>query len=137
MYSVTATATATGAATPATFTETNAAPTVFVFYVNGLENASANNQGVGYYAIAGAVAFDLSGVAFPDQNGNCGVQDYNDGYAITSPTGGDNISATGRSSFDMSCASVKIAQQKISGMAKRFLLRFIVISPFRLMAELL
>jgi hypothetical protein len=71
-----------------------------VYYLNGLENANANDSGVGYYAVAGTVTFDLSGNAFPDANGNCGEQDYNDGYAIMSagePTTPDTITATGSS----------------------------------------
>jgi hypothetical protein len=59
-----------------------------VFYVNGLE---AINSGPNYYAIAGAISFDV--------NGNIlgGVQDYNDGNGITSPQtepGGDQIAPT-------------------------------------------
>jgi hypothetical protein len=83
--SYTVTATVTGATTPATFTLTNVPPSVFVFYVNGLE---AINSGPNYYAIAGAISFDV--------NGNIlgGVQDYNDGYGITSPSGGDTIAPT-------------------------------------------
>ncbi|SPF50045.1 exported hypothetical protein [Candidatus Sulfotelmatobacter kueseliae] len=95
-YSVTATA--TGATTPASFSLTNAPPSVFTFYVSGLEAINeAAFGGPNYYALAGAVAFDVSGNTFPDANGNCGEQDYNDGDGITSPTTGDTIAATGSS----------------------------------------
>jgi len=90
----TVTATATGATTPASFSLTNAPPSVFTYYVSGLENIN----GPEYYAVAGAVAFDLSGVPFPDANGNCGEQDYNDGDAAVSspgePTTPDTIAAS-------------------------------------------
>jgi hypothetical protein len=87
------TASVSGATTSAQFSETNAAPSVFVFYVSGLENG---NLGVynepNYYAIAGAVGFDLSG------NLLGGEQDYNDGVGFTSPEPTpDTIMATGSS----------------------------------------
>jgi len=95
-YSVTAAA--TGATATASFTESNAAQMrasrVFVFYVNGLENSPAYGPGPVYYAIAGAVGFDLSG------NILGGEQDYNDGSGFTSPgepTTPDVISPTGSS----------------------------------------
>jgi hypothetical protein len=87
-YSVTATA--TGASAPASFSLTNAPPSVFTFYVSGAEEI---NDGPNYYAVAGAVAFDMSGATFPDANGNCGEQDYNDGIGLTSVAGGDTIAA--------------------------------------------
>jgi hypothetical protein len=78
------TASASGATTSATFGETNAPPSVFVFYASGLEAPNTGNtQTLSYYAVAGAVAFDLSGNPFPDANGNCGEEDYNDGHGIT------------------------------------------------------
>jgi hypothetical protein len=67
---------------------------VFVFYVNGLENSPAYGPGPVYYAIAGAVGFDLSG------NILGGEQDYNDGSGFTSPgepKTPDVISPTGSS----------------------------------------
>jgi len=84
----TVTAAAKGATAPASFAESNLAPRVFVFYVNGLENNAFD--GPVYYGIAGAVGFDL--------NGNIvgGEQDYNDaqnGYISPAET----ISATGSS----------------------------------------
>ena len=85
-YSVTAAA--TGATATASFTEGNTAPSVFVFYVNGLENSATD--GPVYYGIAGAVGFDLSG------NVLGGEQDYNDGQnGFMSPA--DTITATGSS----------------------------------------
>jgi hypothetical protein len=85
-YSVTAAA--TGATATASFTESNTAPRVFVFYVNGLENSAS--EGPVYYGVAGAVGFDLSG------NVLGGEQDYNDGQnGFTSPV--DTITATGSS----------------------------------------
>ena len=91
-YSVTVAA--TGATATASFTEGNTAPRVFVFYVNGLENSPAYGPGPVYYAIAGAVGFDLSG------NILGGEQDYNDGSGFTSPgepKTPDVISPTGSS----------------------------------------
>ncbi len=97
-YSVTAAA--AGATATASFTESNTAQKqaaiVFVFYVNGLEGNPAFPPGLGpvYYAIAGAVGFDLSG------NVIGGEQDYNDGNGFTSPgepTTPDVISPTGSS----------------------------------------
>jgi len=85
-YSVTAAA--TGATATASFTESNTAPRVFVFYVNGLENSAS--EGPVYYGVAGAVGFDLSG------NVLGGEQDYNDGQnGVTSPA--YTITATGSS----------------------------------------
>ena len=69
----------TGATTTAGFTESNTAPRVLVFYVNGLEDSAAYGPGPVYYAIAGAVGFDLSG------NVIGGEQDYNDASGLTSP----------------------------------------------------
>jgi len=95
-YSVTASATG---ATSASFSETNAPPTVFTFYVRGLENNAT--FGPVYYGIVGAVAFDSTGKVFPDASGNCGEQDYNDGGGTaTTPygvTANDPILATGSS----------------------------------------
>ena len=97
-YSVTAAA--AGATATASFTESNTAqkkaPIVFVFYVNGLEGNPNFPPGNGpvYYAIAGAVGFDLNG------NVIGGEQDYNDGNGFTSPlepTTPDVISPTGSS----------------------------------------
>ena len=97
-YSVTAAA--AGSTATASFTESNTAqtkaPIVFVFYVNGLEGNPDFPPGRGpvYYAIAGAVGFDLSG------NVVGGEQDYNDGNGFTSPlepTTPDVISPTGSS----------------------------------------
>jgi hypothetical protein len=76
-YSVTAAA--TGATAAASFTESNTAPRVFVFYVNGLENSPVYGPGPVYYAVAGAVGLDSSGKILG------GEQDYNDGGAFTSP----------------------------------------------------
>ncbi|MGA2417614.1 MAG: hypothetical protein ABSF59_24465 [Candidatus Sulfotelmatobacter sp.] len=76
-YSVTAAA--TGATATASFTEGNTAPRVFVFYVNGTEISPQFGPGPVYYAIAGAVGFDLSGKILG------GEQDYNDGNGFTSP----------------------------------------------------
>ena len=85
-YSVTAAA--TGATATASFTESNTAPRVFVFNVNGLENSATD--GPVYYGVAGAVGFDLNG------NVLGGEQDYNDGQnGFTSPA--DTITATGSS----------------------------------------
>ncbi len=91
-YSVTAAA--TGATATASFTEGNTAPRVFVFYVNGTEISPQFGPGPAYYAIAGAVGFDLSGKILG------GEQDYNDGSGFTSPgepTTPDVISPTGSS----------------------------------------
>ncbi len=90
-YSVTAAV--KGVAT-ASFTESNTAPRVFVFYVNGLENSAAYGPGPVYYAVAGAVGFDLNG------NVLGGEQDYNDASGLTSPgepTTPDVINPTGSS----------------------------------------
>jgi hypothetical protein len=76
-YSVTAAA--TGVTAPASFTESNTAPRVFVFYVNGTEISPQFGPGPVYCAIAGAVGFDLSGKILG------GEQDYNDGNGFTSP----------------------------------------------------
>lgn len=77
-YSVTATA--PGVTAAATYTETNTAPRVLVFYVNGLESSPAYGPGPVYYAIVGAVGFDSSGKILG------GEQDYNDGGgAFASP----------------------------------------------------
>jgi hypothetical protein len=87
-YSVSASASSTASTT---FSLTNQAPSVFVYSVNGLEEI---NDGPNYYAIAGAVSFDLSG------NVLGGEQDYNDGNGNTSPgepTTPDTITATGSS----------------------------------------
>ena len=85
-YSVTAAA--TGATAIASFTESNTAPRVFVFYVNGLENSATD--GPVYYGVAGAVGFDLNG------NVLGGEQDYNDGQnGFASPA--NTIAATGSS----------------------------------------
>ncbi len=85
-YSVTAAA--TGATAIASFAESNTAPRVFVFYVNGLENSATD--GPVYYGVAGAVGFDLSG------NVLGGEQDYNDGQnGFTTPA--NTIAATGSS----------------------------------------
>ncbi len=87
-YSVTAAATAMEITATAVFTESNTAPRVFVFYVNGLENSATD--GPVYYGIAGAVGFDLSG------NVLGGEQDYNDGQnGFMSPA--YTIAATGSS----------------------------------------
>src|SRR6202167_13665 len=78
-YPVTPTATATGITATASFAEGNTAPRVLVFYVNGLENSPNYGPGPVYYAVAGAVGFDLSGKILG------GEQDYNDGSGFTSP----------------------------------------------------
>jgi len=91
-YSVTAAV--TGATAAASFTESNTAPRVFVFYVNGLENSPNYGPGPVYYAVAGALGFDLSGKILG------GEQDYNDGSGFTSPgepTTPDVINPTGSS----------------------------------------
>jgi hypothetical protein len=94
------TAGAAGATATASFTESNTAqkkaPIVFVFYVNGLEGNPKFPPGLGpvYYAVAGAVGFDLSGKILG------GEQDYNDGNGFTSPgepTNPDAITPTGSS----------------------------------------
>jgi len=94
------TAGAAGATATASFTESNTAqkkaPIVFVFYVNGLEGNPKFPPGLGpvYYAVAGAVGFDLSGKILG------GEQDYNDGNGFTSPgepTTPDVINPTGSS----------------------------------------
>lgn len=72
-------ASATGATATASFTESNTAPRVFVFYVNGLENSPNYGPGPVYYAVAGAVGFDLNGKIIG------GEEDYNDGSGFTSP----------------------------------------------------
>ncbi len=88
-YSVTASVSST---VSTSFALTNEAPSVFVFDVNGLEQPNATNGGfISYYAVAGAVAFDLSG------NVLGGVQDYNDGVGTISVSGGDTIGATATS----------------------------------------
>ena len=76
-YSVSAAV--TGATAAATFTAGNTAPRVFVFYVNGLENSPAYGPGPVFYAVAGAVGFDLNGKILG------GEQDYNDASGFTSP----------------------------------------------------
>ena len=81
-------ATATGAASPANFSETNtAAPSTYTFYLSGQEKPNANNGGIiSFYAVAGVVRIDSSG------NVLSGEQDYNDGHGVTSPQpSGDTI----------------------------------------------
>jgi hypothetical protein len=64
-----------------------ASTTPFSFYLSGQEAPNTVNGGeIGYYALAGAVTIDASG------NVTAGEQDYNDGFAITSPQPtGDSI----------------------------------------------
>jgi hypothetical protein len=85
------TATTSGASTPASFNLTNDAANTYAFYLSGQEAGSGANAGfIFYYAIAGAVTIDASG------NVLGGEEDYNDGFAITSPgepTTPDTISA--------------------------------------------
>lgn len=81
-YSVTATT--SGASTPATFALTNISATAtsatYVYYLSGEEVPSTANGGYqSYFAIAGAVTLDSNGDVV------AGEQDYNDGFAITSP----------------------------------------------------
>jgi hypothetical protein len=79
----TVTASVSGVATPANFLLTNTPIPTYSFYVNGLESA---NGGPNYYAIAGSVKINASGTVLG------GVQDYNDGYGVTSPQpAGDTI----------------------------------------------
>ena len=87
-------AAATGATATASFTEGNTAPRVFVFSVIGLEISAAYGPGPVYYAVTGAVGFDLNG------NVIGGEQDYNDASGLTSPgepTTPDVINPTGSS----------------------------------------
>ena len=126
-YSVTAAA--TGATAIASFTEGNTAPRVFVFYVNGLENSPAYGPGPVYYAIAGAVGFDLSG------NILGGEQDYNDGSGFTSPneptpdiinpTGSsmtvDSTTGTGTLVLDVSASNPNVGVNGIEKFAVQFI----------------
>src|ERR1700722_8471792 len=129
-YSVTAAA--TGATATASFTEGNTAPRVFVFYVNGLEGSPAFPPGLGpvYYAVAGAVGFDLSGKILG------GEQDYNDGNGFTSPgepTTPDVINPTGSSMtvdvttgpgplvLDVSASNPKVGVRGIETFAVQFI----------------
>jgi hypothetical protein len=84
-YSVTAST--SGAATPASFSLTNTAVPTYAFYLSGLEVTDADTvDGPYFYALAGAVAIDVNG------NVLGGEQDYNDGWALTSPEpSGDSI----------------------------------------------
>ncbi len=61
--------------------------TPFAFYLSGQEAPnSLNDSELSYYSLAGAVTIDASG------NVTGGEQDYNDGFAITSPEpSGDSI----------------------------------------------
>ena len=131
-YSVTAAA--TGATATASFTESNTAqkkaPIVFAFYVNGLENSPEYGPGPVYYAIAGAVGFDLSG------NILGGEQDYNDASGFTSPgepTTPDVITASGSSMtvdattgtgtliLDVSASNPKVGVKGIETFAVQFI----------------
>jgi hypothetical protein len=82
----TVTASTTGAAANASFSLTNTPVAVasgnYVFYLSGQELI---NGGPNFYALAGAVTIDATGAVLG------GEQDYNDGFGITSPTGGDLI----------------------------------------------
>jgi hypothetical protein len=85
-YNVVATS---GALTPVNFALTNTAVVVvssnnYAFYVSG-QDVGFEDNGPNYYAIAGSVTIDTNGKVLG------GEQDYNDGYGITSPTGGDTI----------------------------------------------
>ncbi len=126
-YSVTAAA--TGATATASFTEGNTAPRAFVFYVNGLENSPAYGPGPVYYAIAGAVGFDLSG------NILGGEQDYNDASGFTSPneptpdiinpTGSsmtvDSTTGTGTLVLDVSASNPNVGVNGIEKFAVQFI----------------
>jgi hypothetical protein len=129
-YSVTAAA--TGATATASFTESNTAPRVLVFYVNGLEGNPAFPPGLGpvYYAVAGAVGFDLNGKILG------GEQDYNDGSGFTSPgepTTPDVINPTGSSMtvdpttgtgtlvLDVSASNPKVGVKGIETFAVQFI----------------
>jgi hypothetical protein len=125
-YSVTAAA--TGATATASFTEGNTAPRVFVFYVNGTEISPQFGPGPVYYAIAGAVGFDLSGKILG------GEQDYNDGNGFTSPnepipdiinpTGSsmtvDSTTGTGVLILDVSVSNPNVGANGIEKFAVQF-----------------
>jgi len=83
----TVTASTPGAATPASFSLTNTAVPTYAFYLSGLEVTDADTaDGPYFYALAGAVTIDVNG------NVLGGEQDYNDGWALTSPEpSGDSI----------------------------------------------
>jgi hypothetical protein len=122
-------AAATGATAIASFTEGNTAPRVLVFYVNGLENSPQFGPGPVYYAIAGAVGFDLSG------NLLGGEQDYNDGSGFTSPneptpdiinpTGSsmtvDSTTGTGVLILDVSASNPNVGVNGIEKFAVQFI----------------
>jgi hypothetical protein len=82
----TVTATVAGASTPADFSLTNTAAvgasTNYSFYVSGLEEL---NDGPNSYALAGSLTIDSNGTVVG------GEQDYNDGFGLHSPAGGDKI----------------------------------------------
>jgi hypothetical protein len=122
-------AAAKGSTAPASFIEGNTAPRVMVFYVNGLENSPQFGPGPVYYAIAGAVGFDLSG------NILGGEQDYNDGSGFTSPneptpdiinpTGSsmtvDSTTGTGVLILDVSASNPNVGVNGIEKFAVQFI----------------
>ncbi|MGA7401091.1 MAG: hypothetical protein WBW38_13785 [Candidatus Sulfotelmatobacter sp.] len=70
----TVTATVSGAPSPVSFSVTNIPVTAYSFYMSG------QDQGFGYYALAGSVVVDATGNVFG------GEQDYNDGgFGFNSP----------------------------------------------------
>jgi hypothetical protein len=120
-YSVTAAA--TGATAAASFAESNTARRVFVFYVNGLEKSPLVGPGPAFYAIAGAVGFDLSGKILG------GEQDYNDGLGYdhpdlinpaTSSMTVDKTTGTGTLILDVSSSNPSLGVKGIEKFAVQF-----------------
>ncbi|MGA9307442.1 MAG: hypothetical protein WBW31_18735 [Candidatus Sulfotelmatobacter sp.] len=119
----------TGSTAIASFTEGNTSPRVMVFYVNGTEISPQFGPGPVYYAIAGAVGFDLSG------NLLGGEQDYNDGNGFTSPneptpdiinpTGSsmtvDSTTGTGVLILDVSASNPNVGVNGIEKFAVQFI----------------
>jgi hypothetical protein len=83
------TATVAGVSTPANFSLTNLSAVVtssnYSFYVSGLEDLNEEGGVPNSYALAGSVTIDSNGTVAG------GEQDYNDGFGLLSPAGGDKI----------------------------------------------
>jgi hypothetical protein len=86
----TVTATVAGVSTPANFSLTNLSAVVtssnYSFYVSGLEDLNEGQpDDPNSYVLAGSVTIDSNGTVVD------GEQDYNDGFGLLSPAGGDKI----------------------------------------------
>lgn len=119
-YAVTA---ASGTLPPADFVLSNGvALTSYAFYLSGQE-AINNTQGINSYVLAGTVTVD--------QNGNVtgGVQDYNDGFGLTSPqpsgdkvTGGSLVvsSTNGQGTLVINTSNSKLGVSGIETLGVQF-----------------